>query len=199
MSRLWRIIVAAFASLGLFVVLVSFTPFVTWYGGKLGCSWNDAKGDVLIVLGAGSFGDGFPAESSVLRSLYAVRAYQTARFRKVVLSGWAVSDHMRRILMAEGVPAEAIVIENASKSTRENALYTAQMLAGEPGSKLLLTSDYHMFRALRCFRKVGMSITPLPIPDARKRAARIPLRWPAFLDEMGESVKIVYYFARGWI
>jgi uncharacterized SAM-binding protein YcdF (DUF218 family) len=161
--------------------------------------WTDPNGDTLIVLAAGDLAGGFPAEGTLLRCLYAVRAYHAGGFRKIVLVGYQTSEHMRRLLMAEGVPADVLVTEDASQSTHDNALYTARLLAGDNGSKVLLTSDYHMFRAVRAFRKVGMNVLPLPIPDARKRATQWLRRWPAFLDEATESTKIVYYFVREWI
>ena len=199
MKRLWRALVAICASMGFLYLFATFTPFVSWYGGKLAGPWSDPSGDTLIVLAAGDLGGGFPAEGTLLRCLYAVRAYQTGGFRKIVLVGSQTSEHMRRLLMAEGVPAEILVTEEASQSTHENALNTARLLAGDNASKVLLTSDYHMFRAVRAFRKAGMNVLPQPIPDARKRATRWLPRWPAFLDEAAESAKIVYYFVRGWI
>jgi uncharacterized SAM-binding protein YcdF (DUF218 family) len=106
---------------------------------------------------------------------------------------------MRRLLIAEGVPAAILVTEEGSHSTHENALCTVRRLAGDNGSKMLLTSDYHMFRAVRAFRKAGMNVLPRPIPDVRKRAMYRLRRWQAFLDEATESLKIVHYFVRGWI
>jgi hypothetical protein len=44
-----------------------------------------------------------------------------------------------------------------------------------------------------------LNIEPYPIPHALKLAGRWPTRWSAFLDEPAESMKIVYYAARGWI
>jgi len=44
-----------------------------------------------------------------------------------------------------------------------------------------------------------MEVTPRPIPDAGKRAHSWNLRWQAFQDLLLETVKIVYYYARGWI
>ena len=198
-KRLWRALVAICASVGFLYLFATFTPFVSWYGGKLAGPWTDPNGDTLIVLAAGDLDGGFPAEGTLLRCLYAVRAYQAGGFRKIVLVGYQTSEHMRRLLMAEGVPAEVLATEEASQSTHENALNTVRLLAGDTGSRVLLTSDYHMFRAVRAFRKVGMNVLPLPIPDARKRATQWLRRWPAFLDEATESAKIVYYFVRGWI
>ena len=106
---------------------------------------------------------------------------------------------MQDFLRCHGIPAEAIVLEPKSTSTRENALFTKDLLAAEPGTKVLLTSDYHMFRAHRAFLKAGLMVEPRPIPDVRKRSTRWRGRWPAFLDLMQEYCKIAYYRARGWI
>jgi uncharacterized SAM-binding protein YcdF (DUF218 family) len=187
------------AVITLLYLLVTFTPFVTWYGGRLAGPWNDSDGDTLIVLAGGALDGYFPSENTLLRCLYALRAYQAGHFRGVVVTGFQTSSEMRRILGCTGIPPAIIQVEGSATSTRENALATARLLATTPGSKVLLTSDYHMFRASRAFRKAGLVVVPYPIPDARKRATRLVKRWPAFLDEGVETVKIVYYYLRGWI
>ncbi len=70
-------------------------------------------------------------------------------------------------------------------------------LEGAPGVKVLLTSDYHMFRAARTFARAGLKVGEWPVPDALKGGWR--RRWPAFLDELVETTKIGYYFSRAWI
>ena len=62
-----------------------------------------------------------------------------------------------------------------------------------------MTSDSHMFRAYRAFRKAGMQVEPRPFPDAGKRNSRWLNRWGVFLDLCTEMEKSVYYLARGWI
>jgi uncharacterized SAM-binding protein YcdF (DUF218 family) len=197
-ARLRRASVLVCASVGLVFLLATFSPFARWYARFLRGHWADPRGDTLIVLG-GSDLDGFPGPSTVLRCMYAVVAYRERGFRKIVVSGSLVAPHMRNLLIAEGVPPEVVVAEENSTSTHENALYTARLLSIEPGPKVLMTSDYHMFRAARAFRKAGLDVEPWPIPDALKRAGNWARTWPAFLDEAGESAKIVYYWARGWI
>ena len=194
-----RVGFAICAPVGLVVLLVSLTPFVSWYSRVLAGPWNDPEGAILIVLGGGEFDEGFPAENSTWRGIYAYRSWKTGRFQRIVISGSRVSGDMRELLLCKGVPPDAVVTENASLSTRENAMNTAHLLAGESGSKVLLTSDYHMFRASRAFRKAGLKILPRPIPDAGKRATSVLRRWPAFLDEVVETAKIGYYAMRGWI
>ena len=67
------------------------------------------------------------------------------------------------------------------------------------GPKVLLTSDYHMFRAYRAFRKAGIDVQPRPFPDAIKQSMSRMNRWPVFLGLCTETTKIAYYFMRGWI
>jgi uncharacterized SAM-binding protein YcdF (DUF218 family) len=197
-ASLRRAAVLICATLGFLVLFATFTPFISWYAKKLAGPWTDPKGDILIVI-SGADLNGFPDSNTVLRCMYAVFAYREGGFRKIVVSGRNVAPHMRSLLVAEGVPPEVIVVEDAATSTRENALYVGRILAGDPGSKVLMTSEYHMFRAVRVFRKAGLNVTPRPIPDALKGAGVTLKRWPVFADEVSETVKIGYYAARGWI
>jgi uncharacterized SAM-binding protein YcdF (DUF218 family) len=68
-----------------------------------------------------------------------------------------------------------------------------------PGQKVLLTSDFHMYRAIRVFRKLGVDVAPMPVPDALRSAEHWNGRIPAFETMIVESVKILYYRVRGWI
>jgi uncharacterized SAM-binding protein YcdF (DUF218 family) len=197
-TRLRRGAVFICASMGLTFLLATFSPFVDWYARRLADPWTLPRGDILIVLGGSSL-DGFPDENTILRCMYAVFAWREGGFRKIVVSGYRTSPHMRSLLIAEGVPAEAVVTEEAAKSTHENALYLARLLSGESGSKVLMTSDYHMFRSVRAFRKAGLDVAPRAIPDAVKRYGNHFKVWSAFVDEAVESEKIVYYACRGWI
>jgi uncharacterized SAM-binding protein YcdF (DUF218 family) len=203
-GRALRGVIVSLAGIGLLFVLVTLTPVVPWWAKALAGPWEDPKGEVLIVLGGSILEDGIMGESSYWRAVYAVLAWREGGFRQVVLSGggsegMAIVEPMRTFLESHGIPRRAIQLETQSKSTRENALYTNALLAGLPGRKVLLTSDYHMFRAHRAFTKAGLDVLPRPYPDAGKRAVRWSGRWPAFLDLVGETVKIGYYYARGWI
>jgi uncharacterized SAM-binding protein YcdF (DUF218 family) len=199
-ARRWlgRILAAA----GLLFLTVSFTPLTTWWAHALAHPWEDPRGDVLIVLGSDRVDD-MVGYSSYWRSVYAVWAYREARFRRVVVSGGpggaAVAEAMRDLLVTSGVPAEAILLETESTSTRENALRTAELLRGEPGRSVLLTSDFHMYRAYRCFRRAGLDVAAFPVPDALKRSTRWYRRWTAFVDLAAETAKIAYYWAQGWL
>jgi uncharacterized SAM-binding protein YcdF (DUF218 family) len=197
--KLARALLYGLAALGLLMVVATFTPLVPWYARALSGDWSDANDGVLIVLGGGTIDKDMLAQGSYWRCVYGARAWQQGKFREVVVSGEGVAGLMRDFLVSHGVPASAIRVEDRSSSTRENALFVKAMVAGTPGRKVLLTSDYHVFRARGAFRKAGLEVTTRAFPDALKAATRFERRWPAFLTLCEETVKIVYYKARGWI
>jgi uncharacterized SAM-binding protein YcdF (DUF218 family) len=216
----WRICVRACAVLGLAVVLVTCTPLVSWWAVELAGPWTDARGDVLIVLTGNVLSNGIIGETSYWRSAYTVMAWREGGWRQVIVSGGGggaalpVGEAMKIFLVSGGVPPGAILTDSASLSTRESALNLAHILTQTPGAQIpgkltlgaqmpgrtiLLTSDYHMFRAVRALRKAGVMVIPRPIPDASKRAGSWNLRWDVFQDLLIETSKIVYYWGRGWI
>jgi uncharacterized SAM-binding protein YcdF (DUF218 family) len=185
--------------LGILMLLVTVAP-PRWYAELLAGQWLHPSGPVLIVLGSDTFGEDLLGESSYLRSVYALRAWREGGFRRVILSGsLEVTGPMRDYLMCQGIPAEVILIEGRSKSTHENALFTAQIVRPLEGPWVLLTSDYHMWRAHRVFAKAGLAVMPRPLPDAFKRMGDWRLRWPVFIELAEESAKIAYYWVRGWV
>jgi len=106
---------------------------------------------------------------------------------------------MRQFIVFSGIPASAVEAENESRSTHENALFTARHLAGVPGRKVLITSDYHMRRAHAAFRRAGLDVIGRPAPDVGKQLIHPAERWSAFIRLTVETVKLVYYRAKGWI
>jgi len=127
---------------------------------------------VIVVLGGGL--DPGPPEwlypnlnSAADRYWHAARLYHAGRAPQLLVSGgrmpWmdgvrSEAEMIRGFLHDLGVPAEAIVLESRSASTRENALYSAAWLAEHaPGETVLLvTSALHMPRALASFERLGI-------------------------------------------
>ena len=189
------------AALGALMLLVTFTPVVLWWAQGLGGPWDDSRGGTLIVLTADAVQTDRPVigERSYWRCTYATLLFRQGRFSKFLISGESsASEPMRRFLVNEGVPADAIRVEGRSHSTRENAAFTAELLRGEAEPVTLLSSDFHMRRALGAFRKAGLTVRSEPMPDAGKRYQNYLARWPVFLDLCGETVRLVWYKIRGW-
>jgi uncharacterized SAM-binding protein YcdF (DUF218 family) len=205
--QILRIATACFAILGLLVFLVTTTPLVSWMSVRLAGPWDNPHGDLLVVLAGSSLEGGTIGASSYWRCVYAVWAFREGGFRQIFITGGKSADGsgvpiavtMQRLIVFLGVPAESVLVEIHSTSTRENAVESIPLLVRMPGKKVLLTSDYHMYRALRVFHKAGLDLPGWPYPDTGKMAASYSGRWPAFLEICQELVKIAYYRFEGWI
>lgn len=101
----------------------------------------------------------------------ASRLVKTNLASKVLVSGGLISGDSRaetesasmRLLLEElGVSPEAIIEENRSRSTLENAWYARQLLDAEglPLRVGLVTSAFHMPRAVVLFERSGLQVTP---------------------------------------
>lgn len=186
------------AAIGLITVLVIATPIVSWWARAYSGPIERPRGDVLILLSAAGDDRGGISYSSYWRAREAIFAWQTGGFKKIVISGGG-GPGIPNYLLAEGIPREAIVAEWRSTSTRENGIETGRLIQGMPGKKVLLTSDFHMYRAQRVFRKLGIEVTPMAVPDALHSTEHWNGRFSAFETMLVESVKIVYYALRQWI
>jgi uncharacterized SAM-binding protein YcdF (DUF218 family) len=104
------------------------------------------------------------------------------------------------LLTALGVPKDRLILEAKSRDTYENAAFLKEELtrAGElgPGKRwLLITSAYHMPRAMGAFRKAGFQVEPWPV-DYRTRGAA-DLTRP--FDKVSEGLRRVDVAAREWV
>lgn len=186
------------AAIGLTVVLATATPIDLWWAHAYSGPIEQPRGDVLILLSAAADDHGLISFSSYWRARYALTAWRTGGFQKIVISGGG-GPGILDFLVREGVPREDILAEWQSNSTRENGINTARLVANMAGKKVLLTSDFHMYRAIRVFRKLGVEVTPMPVPDILKSGQHWNARFPDFETLVVESTKIGYYRLHGWI
>lgn len=187
-----------FATAGFIVVFVVLLPISGWWARAYSGPIEQPKGDVLVILSAASDDDGLISYSSYWRTRYALMAWQTGGFHQIVVSGGG-GPGIRDFLVAEGVPSQAILAEWQSNSTHENGINCARLLQNIPGKKVLLTSDFHMYRAIRVFRKEGIEVIPMAVPDVLKVSQHWEGRVPGFEVMVLETVKIVFYRVHGWI
>ena len=71
------------------------------------------------------------------------------------------AEAMRRYLVQQGIPESDILMEDRSATTLENLRFSKQILDGREGRKYtaLVTSNYHVYRALRYCRRIGLHCT----------------------------------------
>ncbi|GIP24683.1 YdcF family protein [Paenibacillus sp. J22TS3] len=68
------------------------------------------------------------------------------------------AEAMKRYLVDRGISEERILLEDRSTSTKENLLFSKTIIQGRGGKSLkilIVTSDFHMFRAKYIARKLG--------------------------------------------
>ena len=69
-----------------------------------------------------------------------------------------------RLMQALGVEAARIELEDKSRNTWENAAFTKALVQPKAGERwLLVTTAWHMPRAIGCFRAVGFPVEAWPV------------------------------------
>ena len=102
-----------------------------------------------------------------------------------------------------GVPRQRLVLERNARNTWENAEIVYNLVKPKPGDKwLLVTSAFHMPRAVGVFRRFGWAIIPYPVdyhtsPDT----IRAPLSFAAglgtFENAFHEWLGLLSYWIAG--
>ena len=135
--------------------------------------------EAIVLLGGGTEPSAPPrptveVNSAGDRVLYAARLYQKGRAPLILLSGGEISwlnegsstpsEDMAEILRFIGIPGDALILENESKNTYENAVFSYELLSERDISRILLvTSAIHMPRAAAVFEKQGFEVIPMPV------------------------------------
>jgi uncharacterized SAM-binding protein YcdF (DUF218 family) len=143
--------------------------------------WDSARGapDGIVVLGGPIDADLSVAhDTPVIRSsadrivaaVELARRYPNAR---VVFTGGSPNlishdakeaDFAVEVFEDLGIDKSRLIVERRSRNTYENAAFSKEIAAPKPGERwLLVTSAFHMPRAIGLFRKVGFAVEPYPV------------------------------------
>jgi uncharacterized SAM-binding protein YcdF (DUF218 family) len=176
----------------------------------------------IVVLGSGSVEvedwDGrtfaFVDRSAAARVLEAARVFRLVDPAIVISSGGDPHDDpnerptgetMRDALVALGVPAERILIETASHTTRDEALIVGAMLQHQHVDQtILVTSETHMPRALGTFRSAGLDVIPAIAQELERHVPAAEFILPSesglwiASSTIHEVLGLTYYWMRGW-
>lgn len=166
------------------VTLLFYLASTSYIAGGLIGSLEDAyeppdsppKADVIIVLGGGATSDTKDVTGTgTLCSIPASRLLTAVRLQKkldipIIVSGGQIyedsgreADIARRVLKELGVSEDMIILENKSLNTTQNAQYTANILKSRNFTHpLVVTSAFHMKRAVANFEKLGIDVIPYP-------------------------------------
>ena len=132
--------------------------------------------DVIVLLGGGTIqgvtdltGTAAPTPRMMVRIVTAVRLYRQMKLPIIVTGGRGSAEDISeahvaaRFMMDLGVPEEAIITEGSARDTFENARFTAAICRQEGFTRpIVLTTAYHLKRALIAFDAAGMPAAPFP-------------------------------------
>lgn len=108
-------------------------------------------------------GDRFVETAVLARRYPQARVVVTGGTGTLILDGEGDGDTAPRLLTALGVDAERLVLENRSRNTHENAVFSRELVEPREGETwLLVTSAFHMPRSVGLFRKAGFDVVPWP-------------------------------------
>jgi uncharacterized SAM-binding protein YcdF (DUF218 family) len=165
----------------------------------------------IIVLGGGEDGQALGApqlaglNEAAERYTEAVALARRLPEARVVFSGGSgrlltveepEAEGAGRLFAALGIAKDRITLETRSRSTHENALLTAQVLAPRPDQRwLLVTSAWHMPRAMGCFRRAGFAVEPWPVDYRTPR----PLDMTRAYGSVPEGLRRIDFVTREYV
>lgn len=123
----------------------------------------------------------------------------------IIFSGGSASFFFKDVAEAQdarsffaklGIDPKRVQIEDKSRNTYENAVFTRRVLGERAkGNWILITSAFHMPRAVGCFRRAGVRVTPWPV-DYRTRGWQDVGR---FFDKPSEGLRRSDLALREWV
>ncbi len=137
-----------------------------------GAQDNAQPSDVIVVLGSGLRRSGRPGDALYRRSIWAADLYADGIAQNIICTGGVGNNQTRseadacaEVLRGRGVPAEAIHLEEASRSTEENAIFTQELLQAHGWQTVTLVTDsFHMLRASWIFDTYNIPHYRSPTP-----------------------------------
>jgi len=135
--------------------------------------------DGVIVLGGaedprvGALRNTMALNEAAEREIEALSIAQKFPEAKVVFSGGSAeildakppeAESAARFFTELGLAPSRLLIEPNSRNTDENAVFTRDLVKPKAGERwLLITSAFHMPRAMGCFRKAGFAVEAFPV------------------------------------
>lgn len=150
--------------------------------------------DAIVVLGAGLRRDGRPGPALTRRSERAAELWRASLAPVVICTGGrpgqsqrSEADACSELLRERGVPAEFILLEDESRSTEENAMFTKVILDERSWDDVVLVSDgYHLLRARWLFEGQGITVYTSP-------AGGDPLQWRSYAFSLGREIAALHW------
>ena len=161
-------------------------------GGAFDTVVSAARGDVALT----DAGDRMTAVAELARRYPDARILFSGGSGRLVFHGARESDLALRLFDSFGIARGRVLIDERSRDTLENAEFSKAVAAPKPGERwLLVTSAYHMPRAIGAFRRAGFPVEAYPT-DWRTRGPGDVIR-P--FDSVADGLKRSDTAVREWV
>jgi uncharacterized SAM-binding protein YcdF (DUF218 family)/glycosyltransferase involved in cell wall biosynthesis len=198
---------ATIAALAVAYLLLFQTPLFWSVAEPLKMSADPRPADAIVVFAGGAGESGQAGGGYQERVKQAVDLYRAGYAPRMVFSTGFVfafkeGEIMKSLAVDNGVPADAILLETQARNTYENVARSHELLAAHGWRRVLLVSSpYHMRRAMLTWRQVApdTEVIPTPVPASQ---FYLHERGPSLSQMRGilqEYAAIVLYWWRGWI
>ena len=154
--------------------LAGVAAYITWVGQR-----DDARpADAIIVLGAAAY-DAKPSPVFEERIRHGLDLYRQGLAPKLIFTGgfggatarFSESQVARRYALKQQIPAQDILIESRSRTTRQNLVEAKRLMEARGMRRAILVSDpLHMARALRLSDELGIDALASSTPSTRFRS-----------------------------
>lgn len=156
----WKRQISGVGAMALLIYALVCSPISIYLGNRLLSSTlpddSHQSADAIVVLGRGP-------ELRRDRVKAATDLWRAERAPLIFVSGWGDAQPLAQLLFQQGLPPEAVEGEPCSRTTEENAAFTAALLQPQGVHQILLVTDLpHMLRSLLTFRSFGFEVTPRP-------------------------------------
>ena len=151
---------------------------------RFGREERAAPADAIVVLGAQVWEGGIASPALRARAEKGATLYRRGIAPLVILSGGIRSgpppseaEVARAIVVKEGVPESACLLEERSRTTEENAAFTVALMKERGLTTLVVVSDpFHLLRARQHFRKQGVEVLTSPASMERRELSPMAYR-----------------------
>ena len=197
---------------GLVAVVVAYfllfqTPLLWWVASPLKIVQPAAPADAIVVFAGGVGESGKAAGGYQERLTQAIGLYRSGMAPRLIFSSGFVftlreAEVLKALAVDAGVPPEAIVLEEQAANTYENVEFTRRILNERHWTRVLLVSSpYHMRRAMLTWKKVAPEITviPTPAPESQFYTHERGASLEQIRGIVHEYAAIINYWWRGWI
>lgn len=194
------------AAVAIYLLLFQ-TPALWWVASPLLVTAPPQPAEAIVVFAGGVGESGKAGGGFQERVMQAVALYRAGYAPKLIFSSGYVftlreAEVMKAVAVDNGIPADAILLEEAAKNTYDNVRLTKQMLDRNGWNRILLVSSpYHMRRATMTWSKLApdVAVVPTPVPQSQFYTHERGASLEQIRGILHEYAALASYWWKGWV